>query len=201
MGLLGALSPFYLITLDFEGDLAPYLAALERSLQHGVRLVQLRSKQLQPEAYKKLAKEVSRLVHAYRGKLILNGAVDLVREVAAEGVHLPSAQYATLQKRPIPSGSILSVACHDLEQVQHAARIQADIALVSPLFSTPSSPRGIPLGWEQFAHMIQGAPFLIYALGGLGVEDYPQARAFGAHGIAAKRALWNLQAPIQLFSA
>ncbi len=192
-----SLPSFYLITPDFEGDLNHYLNALENSLKNGINLVQLRSKELAINEYKKLANEVVKLVHHYKGKLILNGSPDLLNEIEADGIHFPSAQYMSLNHRPIGSNYIMSVACHNDEQVMHANKIKTDVAVICPIFSTPSSPQGIPIGWEKFAEMIKNVDFAVYALGGLKTEDYQQAHQLGAHGIAAKRAFWNLKENIE----
>lgn len=139
------------------------------------------------------------MVHDYNGKIILNGPITLLNDINADGIHLPSTTYARENQRPFSNDYILSVACHDQEQLEHAELITADIALLSPIFTTPSSPKGKPIGWEKFSQLVQSVKIPIYALGGLKTEDYLLAKPLGAYGIAAKRALWNLQKSHLLF--
>lgn len=191
---------FYLITPDCNGELKEYLKALEISLINGVKLVQLRSKQLPLEKYRALAKKVLKVVHHHGSQLILNSPKNLLDEIDADGIHLPSSKYMTESERPISKSHILSVACHDVDQLRHAEIIDADIAVLCPIFSTPSSPHGQPMGWKKFSMLTKCVEIPIYALGGLQIEDYEQARKQGAYGIAAKRGLWNLNKPLDFTS-
>lgn len=191
--MMKELPTFYLITPDFDGNLKLYLNALEASLINGIRLVQLRSKQLSSIEYNKLAKQVLNIVRNYAGKLILNAPQTVLEEVKADGIHFPSSKFIDFYRRPIANNYILSVACHTKDQLKQAESIKADIAIVSPIFATPSSPQGIPMGWENFSKLTQFINIPIYALGGLTIHDYQRARDLGAYGISAKRALWNLR--------
>lgn len=192
-------NPIYLITHDFESDQNSYLAALESSLKNGIKLVQFRSKNLAQDSYKNLAKEVVKLVHDYNGKVLLNSSMSLLDEVDADGIHFPSSVIADASSRPLPDNYIVSVACHNLEQIQHANTINPSFAVLCPVFATPSSPKGIPIGWDNFKNIVSQATFPVYALGGLSLKDFQTARQHGAHGLAAKRGLWNLQQPVDTF--
>lgn len=183
---------YYLITPDFESDESTYLSNLEKSLNNGVKLVQLRSKNLSAVKYQALAENVIPLVKAHQGKVILNKPVNLLSHCDADGIHLPSHAYATLTTRPIDDRYLLSVACHNPEQLALAEKIGADLAVLCPVFSTPSSPNGIPIGWQNFSQWVKAITLPIYALGGLTCTDYSDAIQHGASGIAAKRALWGL---------
>ena len=55
---------------------------------------------------------------------------------------------------------------------------------------TPSHPGAPTLGWEAFAAIAALTPLPIYALGGLEHADLPVAIAYGAHGVALRRAAW-----------
>ncbi|RZA36135.1 MAG: DNA mismatch repair protein MutT, partial [Lysobacteraceae bacterium] len=46
------------------------------------------------------------------------------------------------------------------------------------------------LGWEGFSKLREVVSLPIYVIGGLSLEDLPQARQHGAQGIAAIRTLW-----------
>lgn len=182
----------YLITPDFESDLTQYLSELESSLKYGIKLVQLRSKNLSLDHYLTLAHPAIKLIHSYGAKVLLNGSIDLLNMTEADGVHLPSVEAAKYTERPIADSKILSIACHTEEQLEKAENLSADIAIVCPIFKTPSSPKGIPMGWDTFNHFARRTQLPVYALGGLDLSHYQQAIDQGAFGIAAKRAFWNL---------
>ena len=186
------LSKYYLITPDFEGDLTIYLQALEAALQKNkaIKLVQLRSKNLTEQPYRALAKHIVAKVHEQGAKCILNGHARLLDDIPADGVHYPSRELLKFTKRPMPPHYFLSAACHNAEQLQAATQVQADLVTLSPIFATPSSPQGIPIGWERFAELVQPIEIPVYALGGLCLKDLPVVEQHGGYGIAAKRSLW-----------
>ncbi len=188
---------FYLITPDYDGNMEDYLTNLELSLKHGIRLMQLRSKNLSEKEYLALAKTIVPLVHSYHAKVILNGSIELLANIpTADGIHLPSNEYINLKNRPIDNDHLLSVACHNKEQITQAEFINADLAVLCPVFATPSSPMGMPIGWDNFSKFTSGVSLPIYALGGLGIEDYETAKKNGAYGLAAKRSFWGLKASL-----
>src|SRR5690606_38360585 len=93
----------------------------------------------------------------------------------------------------LPPGRLVGVSCHDRSGLEHAARIGADFATLSPVQRTPSHRGVAPLGWERFAEIAAQATLPVFALGGLDVEDIDTARMAGAQGIAAIRGLWPAQ--------
>ncbi|MBM7073262.1 thiamine phosphate synthase [Shewanella sp. 202IG2-18] len=183
----------YLITPDFDGDISSYLASLKKSIEHfSPKRVQFRSKNLDRKQYIEMAKCVSKLCKESGADIIVNADVDVFNELQSEvdGLHLTSVEMTNTKERPIPSEKLLSGACHNIEQVKIASRIGCDFAVLCPIFKTPSSPKGIPVGWPSFSKMVSTTTMPIYALGGIGLDDYDTAIANGAFGIAAKRGLW-----------
>ena len=193
MRQVSALPRFYLITPDFSGNKNLYLSELEESLKNGVKLVQLRSKNLSLQEYLKLENDLLPIIRSFGAKLILNNSESLLSASSADGIHFPSKEYANLKKRPISHKYLFSVACHNKEQIKHAENIDADFGVLCPVFSTPSSPTGTPIGWDEFSKIAKLVKFPIYALGGLNIQDLVTAKENGAYGLAAKRALWNLK--------
>ena len=62
--------------------------------------------------------------------------------------------------------------------------------VICPIFSTPSSPKGNPIGWSKFSTLSKLSKIPVYALGGVSPNDLDTARNYGATGIAAIRSLW-----------
>lgn len=181
--------PLYLITGKPYHE-KHYLQLLTAALERGVRLVQIRAKELSDDDYKKLSSAAIKLAHTYGAKVLLSMKIDYIDELDADGVHLPSVDMMRLAERPIPSKYILSVACHNEEQLIHASKIGADLAVICPIFTTPSSPKGNPIGWSTFSTLAKLSKIPVYALGGVSPNDLDTARRYGAKGIAAIRSLW-----------
>lgn len=182
---------FYLITGEWT-DQKQFLEFLEISLRAGIKRVQIRAKSLNYDDYKKIAAEAVELCHQYQAQALISVYQDLVKKVNADGLHLPSAEFMKLDERPISDKYLLSVACHNEAQIMHATKINSDFAVMSPIFATPSSPQGNPLGWEKFSSLAALSTIPVYALGGLTPKDLPIAQSNGAVGIAAIRSLWGI---------
>ncbi|RLV58103.1 hypothetical protein D5018_19090 [Parashewanella curva] len=183
----------YLITPDFIEDKNAYLDLLKTSIEHfSPQRVQFRSKNLDRKLYIEMARCVSKLCRESGVDIIINADVDIFNELKNEvdGLHLTSADMANIRERPIPRGKLLSGACHNIEQVKIASDMGCDFAVLCPIFKTPSSPKGVPIGWSSFNKIVSSTAMPIYALGGVGIGDYDTAITNGAFGIAAKRGLW-----------
>lgn len=181
----------YLITPEPERDRAHFLAALCRSLEAGVRLVQLRAHGLDPAAYRRLAEQALGLCHARDTRLLLNGDPALARELGADGVHLTSRRLLACSERPLGAGQWVAASCHDRQEVLHAHRIGVDFIVVSPVKPTATHANASPLGWEGLRELTELSRVPAYALGGMTADDLGTTWEHGAQGIAAMRALWG----------
>lgn len=167
-----------------------FLARLESALQAGVRLVQLRTPGLSGTAYLELATPVRELCIQYGAEVVFNLPADAVAPPPRAGLHLTSRRLLALASRPLEEGRLVGASCHTTWELEQAARLGLDYALLSPVFSTPSHPQAIALGWARFSELVEQASLPVYALGGLDVHAIPTARRHGAQGIAAIRGLW-----------
>ncbi len=166
-----------------------FLARLDVALADGLRLIQLRDKRL-PEAERlQLARETVRRARPHGARVLVNGSLDLARAAGADGVHLDSAAAAVLTARP--DCEWVGVSCHDGAELAHAAALEADYALLSPVLPTLTHPGAPTLGWERFATLAAASAIPVYGLGGLGRDDVTLAQSHGAHGVALLRGAWT----------
>jgi len=182
------LPTLYAISNVSELGAEVFLTRLQVKLDAGLRLIQLREKHLARDELKELAQRVVSMSHSCGTKVLLNGDVGLAQEVGADGVQLTSSQLAGLSERP--GVEWCGASCHNAAELQRAAELGCDFALVSPVLPTQSHPGTPHLGWESFAAMTAGSSIPVYALGGLAAEDVPMAWQHGAHGIALLRQAW-----------
>ena len=167
-------------------DAAQLLAWAQGVIQRGVRLLQLRQPRWVTGKLREAAAALRAEVQPAGADLILNG--DIEGALALDlGVHLRSGQLASLRERPLPARLWVGASCHDAAELERAAVLGCDFALLAPVAATPTHPQATPLGWPRFAVLVAGAALPIYALGGVGADDLPCARAAGAHGVAGIR--------------
>jgi 8-oxo-dGTP diphosphatase len=177
------------ITQAGQIGVAAQLAALDRALAGGLRLVQVREPLLSAVEREPFAAEVVRRAHAAGALVLINGDVDLAHRCAADGVHLPAAQLAELPARPALPW--VGASCHTRAELERAAALALDYALLGAVRETPTHPGQAGMGWEGFAALAAALPMPVLALGGLQAGDMTAARAAGAHGIAAIRGVWE----------
>ncbi len=170
-----------------------FFYALERALDQGQALIQLRAKNLYHASLKDycyFAEQVLSMCDAHHARLLLNADSDIARSVGSHGVHLSSDRLADLQERPLARDYLVAASCHHEADIQQAQALHVDFVVLGAVRATPSHPDTVPLGWHPFFTLTEQCQCPVYALGGMTVADLNRAYAQGAQGIAAIRALW-----------
>jgi 8-oxo-dGTP diphosphatase len=178
----------YAISNATELGTEVFLQRLQLALNNGLHLLQIREKSWERPALRELALRAVELAHASGARVLINGDIELAHEVGADGVQLTGAQLAACDARP--DVDLCAASCHSAEELQHAADLVLDFALLSPVLPTKSHPGVAHLGWEAFAAMARNSSIPVYALGGLQMQDMEMAWQSGAHGIALLRQAW-----------
>jgi 8-oxo-dGTP diphosphatase len=183
-----ALPTFYGVSNAGEVGTHIFLECLEAALRRGLRLVQLREKNLAPDALRELAVRTCALAHRYGAAVLINGDDALARVSGANGVHLTASQLAQTTTRP--EFDLVGASCHDESELARAAELGLDLAVLGPLQETASHPGARTLGWPRFRELVRNYALPVYAIGGLGERDLDSAWSAGAHGVAAIRGAW-----------
>lgn len=157
---------------------------IEAYAHQGIRLLQFRQTQLESTEYKKWFEQVKPIAQPSRIKLIANQPVDAFPFELVDGVHANSRVLMQLENRPVSKSKLFSASCHNLKELTHAQRIDADFVTLSPVCRTRKYEPGSELGWDLFSRLVAQVSLPVYALGGVGPANLDQARAKGAYGIA-----------------
>jgi 8-oxo-dGTP diphosphatase len=165
-----------------------FLQRLDVALANGLRLIQVRDKDLPETERLELACEIVKRAKPYAARVLVNGSAELAKQAGTDGVHLDSGALMKCHVRP--DCEWVGASCHNSEELKHAADI-ADFAMLSPVQPTASHPGEPSLGWMLFSQLAAQSPIPVYALGGVTLADLDTARAHGAHGIAMLRGAWT----------
>lgn len=183
-----ALPAIYGIT-QAGSDAAGFMPRLDKALEDGLRLIQVREKSMPAATLEAFARVVLAHAQPYQARVLVNADVALAQRIGAHGVQLSAAQLGELGSRPaLP---LVAASCHTAAELDRAEALGCDFALLSPVLPTPSHPDAPALGWDNFATLCAGRTLPIYALGGLGSADLDNARRHGAHGVALLRGAWR----------
>ncbi|QDQ26103.1 Nudix family hydrolase [Chitinimonas arctica] len=168
---------------------AAWLESLATQLREGMRWLVLREPQLDERDYAALAGKALALVRASGGNLLLHGRPELLRELEADGVHLPARELLKAEARP---EGWCGASVHNAAELAQAARLGLDYAVLGSVKPSLSHPGGPVLGWAGFQALVeQGWPFPVYGVGGLTSADLDDARLAGAQGVVMLRAAWQ----------
>jgi 8-oxo-dGTP diphosphatase len=181
--------PFeYAITRAGEIGIDAQLGLLEQRLAQGLKLIQVREKDMPAAELARFAGAVIALARPHRAQVLINSDFELARRLGADGVHLTAPQLARLQHRP--AALWCAASCHNAAELARATRLGVDFAVLGPVQATPTHPHAQPLGWDGFRALVQGAVVPVFALGGMKPNDMETAWRCGAQGIAMVRASW-----------
>lgn len=190
--ITAALLPsLYLITDEPGSSAIPLSQRVACAVTAGARLVQLRAKSLVDAEYRALVRELLPVCRAQNAPLLLNAEPRVVVELDADGVHLSSSRLLALRERPLPKNKWVAASVHNIDELQHAQRIEVDFVVASPVLPTASHPGASVLGWDGLRELTEAAHVPVYALGGMRAQHVQTAWQHGAQGIAAISAVWG----------
>lgn len=178
----------YAITNAGELGESESLIRLQIALSRGLKLVQIRERNFDKHRLGHFAREVLEQCRNHGAKVLINGDAKLAVDIGVDGVHLTSTQLMSTDSRP--QLDWCAASCHDQRELERAAKLELDFAVLSPVRATPSHPRAQPLGWDRFREIALDAAIPVYALGGLVSSDLQDAWTNGAHGVAMMRGAW-----------
>ncbi|MDP8979939.1 MAG: thiamine phosphate synthase [Acidobacteriota bacterium] len=142
-----------------------------------VEMIQIRAKDLDGRALAELVRGA--LAMAVESRVLVNTRVDVALACGAHGVHLPAGSIAASKVREIvPSGFLIGVSCHTVDELRAAEREGADFAVFGPVFSKCS------VGLEGLRVATGAVKLPVFALGGVSWENAAACVAAGAVGVA-----------------
>jgi 8-oxo-dGTP diphosphatase len=184
------LPPVYGISNAAGLGVAGFLLRLEHALVNGMRLLQIREKQLPPDELAILASQALKLARSHGACILLNDDTELAQQVGADGVHLTAAHLMRITSRPALRW--VGASCHNEQELARAAAIGADFVVLGPVSPTPSHPGAPTLGWEKFSQLVANYALPVYAVGGMQSAELRTAWRAGAHGIGMVRGAWSV---------
>jgi 8-oxo-dGTP diphosphatase len=157
------------------------LDKLERRLQQGLKLLQVREPGLGAEALRLFSEQAIARARRYGCKVLVKAP-----HPGADGVHFTAVELMKLKQKP--ATGLVAASCHTREELERAMQLELDFAVVGPVKEKADR---VPLGWERFAALVRGSTIPVYAIGGLTRADMEDAWRAGAHGVAMIRGAWS----------
>jgi len=181
----------YLVTDRGLARGRPIASIVEAAVRGGVTAVQLREKDCGARDFVQLGRELKMLLAPLQVPLIVNDRVDIALEIGADGVHLGQHDMDPASaRRLLGPGAIVGLSIETIEQARAAAPLDVDYLGVGPVFPTGTKPDAAPpLGLAALAEIRAISRHAIVAIGGIALENAPQAIHSGAGGVAVVSAI------------
>jgi thiamine-phosphate pyrophosphorylase len=156
-------------------------------LDEGVRLIQLRAKELQAGEFLALATTLSTEARRAGATFLVNDRADVALLSRASGVHLGQDDLAPEDaRRLLPPPAMIGVSTHTDEQVSAAVARKVDYLAIGPVFETHTKDRPDPVvgleGVRRAAALAAGLP--VVAIGGITLEQAQAVIGAGASSVA-----------------
>ncbi|MEE8328484.1 MAG: thiamine phosphate synthase [Thermodesulfovibrionia bacterium] len=156
-----------------------------QAISAGVRIIQLREKNMSRKALYLEAASLRSLTSRHRATLIINDYVDIALAVNADGVHLGQDDMPIKEARKILGrNKIIGISTHNLKQALRARKAGADYIGFGPIFSTATKNAGVPKGINSLAEIRRHITIPVIAVGGINIENAPDVLKAGADAIA-----------------
>ena len=167
----------------------PALEVLEQTLAAGVRLVQLREKDLDDRSLYLRALEFRRLTKAAGALLIVDDRLDIALAAGADGVHLGQEDLPVSAARSLAPELIIGASTHSREEALAAQDAGASYVNIGPIFATQTKEAATPLGVEAIDLIAPRLRIPLTTMWGIKKENIRQVVARGARHPAVMTAV------------
>jgi len=171
-----------------QGD---HLKNIENACEGGVKLIQLRAKELPFKVYFQLALKAKEICDFYGAILIINDNVEVAALVNAQGVHLGKSDRSPKEAREIlGAGKIIGATANTYEDCMVLIEQKVDYIGLGPFRFTSTKQHLSPLlGIEGYSKILQklkknGCNTPVYAIGGIEKEDVEALFKTTINGVA-----------------
>ena len=180
---------YFILSLEDIGDLKP-IAVAKQVLAGGAKVLQLRSKKLNPADLFNLGQEIKKLCQKHGALFIVNDYPELALKLQADGLHLGQEDLPPAQARKIVGSTmLLGLSCHNLRQIKEVNPQEVDYIGIGPIY--PSSTKiqnNSPLG-PNFLKQIQNINIPFVAIGGITTKNSKNIVTAGCRRIATASGL------------
>lgn len=164
-----------------------HAAQVEKLIEGGATLIQLREKFAAPREFYESAKQAVEIARHSHVKIIINDRADIALAVKADGVHLGQDDLPPEQARKIlGENAIIGFSTHNLEQAISAVRLPIDYLAIGPVFTTLTKENPDKVTGTETVRRVRAAvgDFPLVAIGGITVKNLSSVLNAGADSAA-----------------
>ncbi|MCM3537214.1 thiamine phosphate synthase [Priestia endophytica] len=185
----------YLVTDLFGGTEEELLGKVEKALEGGVTLVQLREKEADGKEFYERSLRLKKLLDRFHVPLIINDRVDVALAVGASGVHVGQDDLPLKVVRSLVGDMIVGVSVRTVQEAQKAVEDGADYIGVGSVFPTSTKLDAKGITKEELIEITESIRIPAVAIGGITAENIEKLNGTGIRGAAVVSAILKSQDP------
>lgn len=167
-----------------------HLKNINAALDSGVKLVQLRLKNISDELYIDYASKAKDLCNNHQALLIINDNANVAKLSHADALHLGLDDMNVLEARKIIPNKLIGGTANTFEHIQQRCAEKVDYIGLGPYQFTSTKEKLSPVlgieGYQNIIHQMKKENLTtpIYAIGGIELKDIEAIIKTEVHGIA-----------------
>ena len=161
-----------------------FYVCIEEAIKGGVKIVQLREKNISTKDFYEKALKVKEICKNYGALFIINDRLDIAQVVGADGVHLGQSDMPIEKAREILKDKFLiGATARNVEEAKRAELLGADYIGSGAIFGTNTKDNAKKLEMEELKKIVASVKIPVFAIGGINIDNVSILKNIGLQGI------------------
>ena len=173
---------FYLVMTNPK---VGYERCCEAAVKAGVKMVQLRMKDVPRDELLQMAKRLVGITRGSGTNLIIDDDASVAEESGADGVHVGQDDISVKKARALLGpGKIIGATAHNVAEARTAERLGADYLGCGAAFGSHTKENARPIDRETYRDITSAVHIPVCAIGGITEENIGELRHLSLSGVA-----------------
>jgi len=166
----------------------PYRTIAEDCVSMGIKMLQLREKDIPDGELLKIAKELREITRGTQTSLVIDDRPDIAALCQADYLHIGQSDLPIEEARKIVGNMKIGLSTHSMVQVKEALKKKPDYIGFGPVFPTPTKAIADPaVGTKLIKKVMSISNIPVVVLGGLFPDNISSVIKAGAKNVALVR--------------
>ena len=176
----------YLVTDEKACLGKDFYVCIEEAIKGGVKIVQLREKNISTKDFYEKALKVKEICKNYGVLFIINDRLDIAQAVGADGVHLGQSDMPIEKAREILKDKFLiGATAKNIEEAKKAELLGADYIGSGAIFGTSTKDNAKKLDMEDLKKIVNSVKIPVFAIGGININNVCMLKNIGLQGLCS----------------
>ena len=176
----------YLVTDEKSCDGKDFYDCVEKAIEGGVKIVQLREKNISTKEFYEKALKVKEICKKYGVLFIVNDRLDIAQAVEADGVHLGQTDMPIeIAREILKDRFLIGTTARNTDEAVKAELAGADYIGSGAIFGTNTKDDAKKLEMEELKKIVESVTIPVFAIGGINADNVNMLKNIGLQGVCA----------------